>query len=373
MSVRTMRHKPWAFVIASLAGATLLTLISISVHAQAPQQSAQNSANASEKPYDWKASFAKVPTGKIPRTPDGKPDLQGLWSYLIPTPLELPGGLHKEEISSTEGEDAELDAQLAQIHSRAGSIPTPVTEKGGDNYRTLWRDGFWSKIPVINLHDSQVVDPPDGRVPPLTPAAMERSQVAAQLRSRPATGPEDRPITTRCVRGLWSGPPIVGQGRGSYLNNLQIIQDSTVVVVRQEVMHESQIIPLDGRPRPSQRIHLDKGSARGRWNGDTLVVESTNFKDWGTGIFSLHGTTEKMHLTERWKRIDEGHLLYGFTIDDPGTWTRPWSAEFIMWRLTGQEQLVEYACHEGNVGMAYALSGARTKEREQLRKSSDPR
>jgi len=383
----------------ALALAAFVEIIPASLHAQQPRSSANHSTNdhstigrpiadrlttdrsttdssegAAETPYDWKASFAKIPAGKVPRTPNGKPDLQGLWSYLIPTPLEQPGGPGEEEIVTTESEDAELDAQLAQIRLRSGSAAaTSPVENKTDNYRTLWREGYWSKMPVIALHASQVVDPADGRVPPLTPAAQERLRRAAATRSRPATGPEDRPITTRCVRGLWSGPPIIGQGAGSYLDNLQIVQNSKVVVVRQEVMHESQIIPLDGRPRPPENIHLDKGVARGHWEGDTLVVKSTNFKDWGIGVFSNHGTTEKMRLTERWKRLDENHLLYGFTIDDPGTWTKPWSVEFILWRMANQEQLLEYACHEGNVGMSFALSGARAKERQQAEGDSEPR
>ncbi len=359
---------------ASLAG-TIPTGLSVQKARSSAGRSTTDSSEAgAETPYNWKASFAKVPTEKVPRTPDGKPDLQGLWSYLIPTPLEQPGGPGKEEIVTTESEDAELDAQLAQIRLRSGSAAalSPVENKT-DNYRTLWREGYWSKIPVIALHASQVVDPADGRVPPLTPAAQARLREAAAKRSRPATGPEDRPLTTRCVRGLWSGPPIIGQGAGSYLDGLQIIQNSREVVVRQEVMHEAQIIPLDGGPRPPKTIHLDKGVARGHWESDTLVVESTNFKDWGIGVFSNHGTTEKMRLTARWTRLDENHLLYGFTINDPGTWTRPWSAEFILWRMKDQEQLQEYACHEGNVGMSFALSGARAKEKQQTEENGASR
>src|SRR5215831_18620675 len=124
--------------------------------------------------------------------------------------------------------------------------------------------------------------------------------------------------------------------------------------------------PSPRRARPPENVRLYKGAARGHWDGDTLVVDSTNFNNLAMGgTFNNYSNTEKAHLIERWKRLDENHLLYGFTIEDPGTWTRPWSIEVVMWRLTDQEQLVEYACHEGNVGLEFTLSGARAKEREQ--------
>jgi hypothetical protein len=119
------------------------------------------------------------------------------------------------------------------------------------------------------------------------------------------------------------------------------------------------MIYLDGRPRPPEGVHLETGVARGHWDGDTLVVEYTNFAD-----NALRDGTDRMKVTERWKRLDDLHLLYGFTMDDPGTWTKPWSVEFVMWRLTDQEQLVEYACHEGNVGVEFSLSAARLKEKQ---------
>jgi len=119
------------------------------------------------------------------------------------------------------------------------------------------------------------------------------------------------------------------------------------------------MIYLDGRPRPPESVHLETGVARGHWDGDTLVVEYTNFANQ-----ALRAGTDRMKVTERWKRLDDLHLLYGFTMDDPGTWVKPWSVEFVMWRLTDQEQLVEYACHEGNVGVEFSLSAARLKEKQ---------
>jgi hypothetical protein len=137
---------------------------------------------------------------------------------------------------------------------------------------------------------------------------------------------------------------------------LEIIQGTDSVIVRGESL-ESQLIYLDGRPRPPESVHLQMGAARGHWDGDTLIVEYTNFSnDEGEG---------KEHLTARYKRLDENHLLFGYTRDDPGTRVKPYSVEFVMWRLTDQEQLVEYACHEGNVGLEFTLSAARAKEREE--------
>ena len=359
-----MRRKNLAFVVASAVIASLWGLVSARAHAQTPPPANQSTPQAAEKPYDWKASFAKYATGKVPRTRDGKPDLQGIWSHSILTPLERPAAQHKTEISVAEAKEAEEIAQQAAIDLRVEATATPPGEKTTDAYNSFWRDGYWYKVPMTSLHTSQVVDPPNGRVPPLTPAAREREQETLARVNRPATGPEDRPISSRCVRPVRVGPPFIGTGPGSQESTFQIIQSRDVVVVRSEA-HESQMIYLDGRARPPENLRLYKGAARGHWEGDTLVVDSTNFKAWGLGGTFDYGNSEEVHLTERWKPLDDNHLLYGFTIEDPGTWTRPWSIEFVMWRLTDQEQLVEYACHEGNVGLEFTLSAARTKEGEQ--------
>jgi formylglycine-generating enzyme required for sulfatase activity len=360
-----MRRRKSAFVVASVAIASLWGIL-VRGHAQTSQSVAKTTSVAAEKPYDWKASFAKVPTGKVPRTRDGKPDLQGIWSFSVLTPLERPGGEKNTDISAAEAEEAENDAQQAAIDLRVEPTDTPPGEKTTDAYNSFWRDGYWYKVPMTTLHTSQVVDPPDGRIPPLIPAANERRLAAGIRLNRPATGPEDRPITSRCVSAVRAGPPILGNGPGSQETTMQIIQSPEMVVVRQEALHASQMVYLDGRPRPPESVHLNKGVSRGHWDGDTLVVESTNFTPWGVGNFSAYGNTDKLDIIERWKRLDDTHLLYGFTVDDPGTWTKPWSAEYVMWRLTNQEQLVEYACHEGNVGIQFSLSAARLKEKEAL-------
>src|SRR5262249_31675449 len=313
---------------------------------------------APDKPYDWKASFATYEVGNVLRTPDGKPDLQGIWSRSILTPLERPGNeSDKAEYDASIRAELEDAAQQRQFDLRTEPTNTPPGEKTTDAYNTFWRDGFWYKVPMTSLHTSQVVDPPDGRLPPLTPAARRQRERADELLNRAATGPEDRPPSSRCTRPIGVGPAFTGSGPGGQESTLEIIQSPQAVVVRVEALR-SQVIYLDGRPRPPASVHLETGAARGHWDGDTLVAEYTNFAADADG-------TSRKRLTERWKRLDDAHLLYGFTMDDPGTRTKPYSIEFVMWRLTDQEQLVEYACHEGNVGLEFTLSGARAKEREE--------
>ena len=318
----------------------------------------QDETGAPDKPYDWNASFAAYKVGKVPRTADGKPDLQGIWSRSVLTPLERRGSeSDKTEYDPSVRDELEDAAQQRQFDLRTEPTETPPGEKTTDAYNTFWRDGYWYKVPMTSLRTSQVVDPPNGRLPPLTPAAREQRKRADDLLNRPATGPEDRPLSSRCVRPIGVGPAFTGSGPGGQETTLEIIQSPQAVVVRVEALR-SQLIYLDGRPRPPADVHLETGAARGHWEDDTLVAEYTNF------AADANGTASK-RLTERWKRLDDTHLLYGFTLDDPGTRTKPYSVEFVMWRLTDQEQLVEYACHEGNVNLEFTLSGARAKEREE--------
>jgi hypothetical protein len=336
---------------------------------------AKSEAGALDAPYDWKASFAKYKVGKVPRTPDGKPDLQGIWSRSILTPLERPGNeSDKAEYDPSVRAEFEDAAQQRQFDLRSEPTVTPPGEKTTDAYNTFWRDGFWYKVPMTSLHTSQIVDPPDGRLPPPTPAAREQRARADDLLNRPPAGPEDRPLASRCLRPIGVGPAFTGSGPGGQETTLQIIQNPQAVIVRVEALRSQQIY-LDGRPRPPASVHLETGAARGHWDGDTLVVEYTNFAaDAMVSGVTTYSTPEAMaasdgtvrkRLTERWKRLDDTHLLYGFTLDDPETRTKPYSVEFVMWRLTDQEQLVEYACHEGNVNLEFTLSGARAKEREE--------
>jgi hypothetical protein len=342
--------------------------------APAAEAASESGTGAPDKPYDWKASFAAYKVGKVARTADGKPDLQGIWSRSILTPLERPGNqADKTEYDPSVRAELEDAAQQRQFDLRTESTVTPPGEKTTDAYNTLWRDGFWFKVPMTSLHTSQVVDPPNGRLPPLTPAAREKRKRDDDLLDRPATGPEDRPLSSRCLRPDGIGPAWTGSGPGGQEPTLEIIQSPQAVVVRVEALR-SQVIYLDARPRPPAGVHLEQGVARGHWEGDTLVVEYSNFapvamvvgaRNYATPAIVMSDGTVRKRLTERWKRLDDTHLLYGFTLDDPGTRTKPYSVEFVMWRLTDQQQLVEYACHEGNVNLEFTLSGARAKEREE--------
>src|ERR1700746_3697214 len=324
----------------------------------APLGEASSETGSPEKPYDWKASFAQYKVGKVPRTADGKPDLQGIWSRSILTPVERPGNeSDKTEYDESDRAEFEDAAQQKQFDLRTEPTITPPGEKTTDPYNTLWRDGFWYKVPMTSLRTSQVVDPPNGRLPPLTPAARAQRDHADYLLNRPATGPEDRPLSSRCVRPIGVGPAFMGSGPGGQESTLEIIQSPGVVVVRVEALR-SQLIYLDGRPRPPASVHLETGAARGHWDDDTLVVEYTN-------LSADADATARKRLTERWKRLDDTRLLYGFTMDDPGTRTKPYSVEFVMWRLTDQEQILEYAGPERNVNLEFTLSGARATEREE--------
>jgi hypothetical protein len=270
--------------------------------------------------------------------------------------VERPRNQDKKEIDAATAAKLENEAQQKQIDLRTEPTDTPPGEKTTDAYNTYWRDGFWFKVPMSSLRTSQVVDPPNGRLPPLTLAARVRQNRAAELDNRRATSYEDRPMSSRCIqRPGTPGPAFNGSGPGGQESTLEIIQGTDTVLVRGESL-VSQVIYMDARPRPPADVHLQLGSARGHWEGDTLIVEYTNFSGPDGG---------KRHLTARYKLLDANHLLFGYTSDDPGTRTKPFSVEFVLWKLTDQEQLVEYACHEGNVGLEFTLSAARAKDREE--------
>jgi hypothetical protein len=317
---------------------------------------AESDAGPPAKPYDWKASFKEYKVGKVPRLADGHPDMQGIWSRTTLVPMERPRNQDKKEIDAATAAKLENEAQQKQFDLRTEPTDTPPGEKTTDAYNTFWRDGYWFKVPMSSLRTSQVVDPPNGRLPPFTLAARVRQNRAAELDNRRATSYEDRPMSSRCIqRPGTPGPAFNGSGPGGQESTLEIIQGTDTVLVRGESL-VSQVIYMDARPRPPADVHLQLGSARGHWEGDTLIVEYTNFSGADGG---------RRHLLARYKLLDANHLLFGYTSDDPGGRTKPFSVEFVMWKLTDQEQLVEYACHEGNVGLEFTLSAARSKDREE--------
>jgi hypothetical protein len=291
-----------------------------------------------------------------PRTPDGKPDLQGVWTNVTITPLERPADL-KDKAVFTPAEAAQYERDVVQRNNadrRDGSAEADV----GRAYNNFWYDRGTKVIPA--LRTSLVIDPPDGRIPALTPAAQQR--VAAQAEARrqhPADGPEDRALTERCILWPTAGPPMLP---GPYNNNYQIVQGPGYVAIEVEMIHDVRIISTDGRPHLPSDVRQWMGDSRGHWEGNTLVVDTTNF----SGKTTFRGSDESLHLVERFTRAGPDMILYEFTVDDPASFTKPWTAQVPMLKMEGP--LVEYACHEGNYAMTGMLGGARADEKAKAAK-----
>ena len=291
----------------------------------------------------------------MPRTAWGAPDLQGIWDFRTITPMERPEELGDQEFLTAEEaanlEQATLDRneQLLQAEARR-------TEAGGNvgAYNNFWMDR--GTRTVSNRRTSLIVDPPNGRVPPVTADGQARKDAVAVRRGRPAFGPEDRSIGERCLLGFNAGPPMEPR---AYNNHAQLFQTPDHVVILNEMVNDSRIIPLDGRDHLAEDVTQWRGDSRARWEGDTLVVETRNFHT-DTAFSERQGSSPDMLLTERFTRIDDETLLYAATMDDPSTWTQPWTFEVTMFRT--DEPVYEYACHEGNIGMDGILAGARADD-----------
>jgi hypothetical protein len=283
------------------------------------------------------------------RTPDGHPDLQGIWDYRSATPLERPARFAGREFMTPE-EVREYE-RLAAEREDGRTPDDPTTAQSV--HPSWWLD--YGKTVVKTARTSLIVDPPDGKIPALSAEGQRR--VAARRAAAKARGPADshesRGLFERCItrgvpEGLLPGP---------YNNNLQVIQTPDHVVLFTEMIHDARIVPMDGRPHAAPHIRELLGDSRGRWEGDTLVVDTTNFTD----LTSFRGAGANLHLVERFTLLDANTLEYRFTVDDPSTWTRPWTVAYPMVRTEGQ--IYEYACHEGNYGLRNILSGARWEER----------
>jgi hypothetical protein len=289
----------------------------------------------------------------IPRTPDGKPDLQGVWNYATVTPLERPKELANKEFLTPEEAEAFAKQTVESRDVDANRSRQTATADVGSAYNNFWYDRGSNTIGTRRT--SLVIDPPDGRVPALTAEAQARAAARAAARKGrgPADGPEDRGLSERCVM-FGAGPPVLP---GPYNNNLQIFQTSTHVVILNEMIHDARIIPLDGRPAAPDAVRPWQGVSRGRWEGDTLVVETTNFST----KTNFRNTSDRLRLVERFRRADADTLMYEFTVNDPSSYTKPWTASLPMAR--SDEPIFEYACHEGNEGMFGILKGARADEK----------
>jgi hypothetical protein len=281
------------------------------------------------------------------RTPDGKPDLQGTWSFATLTPMERPIEFGTKAVLTPEEarQYAEKSRQQRNMDTRAGG--------GAIDVERAYNDFWWDFCTTAALRTSLIIDPPDGRRPAYTPEAQKRMTAQFAGLRRPAEGPEDRMLAERCIIGFNAGPPF---SPSAYNNNVQLVQTKDHVMLLNEMVHDARIIPLDGRPHGKTTRWM--GESRGRWEGDTLVVETINFK----GPTSFAGSSEKMKLTEKFRLDGANTLLYTFTVEDPTTWVRPWTAEIPMARSA--EPIYEYACHEGNIGMEGILKGARMDEQQ---------
>src|SRR5262245_2693285 len=305
----------------------------------------------------------RAAASRTPRTPDGRPDLQGVWDFRTLTPLERPRELGDKAVLTAEEAAAFEQTQVARQNKDTRS------SQARQDVETAYNDFWWdygSKV-IGTRRTSLIVDPPDGRMPAMTPEAQKR---ATGPRHPPITervvlgaivdGPEHLGLSERCILGFSSGPPILSN---AYNNNLQVVQTRDYVVVHTEMIHEARVVPLDGRPHVPSSMRLWLGDSRGRWEKDTLVVETTNFTDkssFSGSIIARGGSTAAMNLVERFTRVDRDTLLYEFTITDPATWVRPWTVQLPMTRSA--EPIFEYACHEGNYSMPNMLKGARAAE-----------
>ena len=303
------------------------------------------------------ASQPKTPskTWTQPRTADGQPDIQGIWTNSTLTPLERPRALAGKEFF-TEQEAAEYEKkELEDLSTDRRDGPPEVDVNR--SYNELWRERG-----KVLLRTSLIVDPPDGRIPALTPEAQKREAARAEDRRKrgpdPADSWEDRNLAERCItRGAPKLP-------GGYNNNFQIWQSPGYVAILQEMIHETRIIPLDGRPHVDKSIRLWMGDSRGHWEGNTLVVDTTNYNDKiiSNSFNCCRAAGENLHVVERFTRTDAGHMDYRYTVDDPTTYTRAWTASVPMTKTEGP--LFEYACHEGNYSIVDILAGARAQEKK---------
>jgi hypothetical protein len=292
------------------------------------------------------------------RTPWGQPDLQGIWDFRSITPLQRPEELANKEFL-TELEAAKLEREAVERNRSLDERPAERTKVGGDvgAYNNFWMDR--GTTTVGTKRTSLIIDPPNGRIPPLTPTAEKRAAARnSYRREHPADSWEDRSLADRCL--FTTGLPILPS---AYNNNVQLFQTPDHVVILAEMTHTVRIFPLNQRHHRSIRQWV--GNSRAHWEGDTLVVETTNFHDQA----GIRGSTPNARLIERFTRVSPATLQYEFTLEDPETWTRPWTAQVQMTK--SNEPLYEYACHEGNYAMVGILAGARAEEKAAEAKKRD--
>jgi hypothetical protein len=335
----------------------LMLLAAATVPFSPPSAAAQSAASSTKTTATATPSTAWV----VPRTPDGQPDLQGVWISISATPLERPAAL-QDRSSLTDEEVIELKKRADRIFKTGNS---DFAAGDGVFLAALENREVFKSVTATHSsddmvdrefdhHTSLIVDPADGHIPALTSEGRQRQSATARAGQHPA-GPEDLNNALRCIS--WSVPRLGGRYGAGDLAYYQIFQSPGYVVLYLEVGHEARIIPLDGRPHLPSTVRQWSGDSRGRWEGTTLVVETTNFSTRS----NFMGSADKLHLVERFTRIADDKIQYEMTLDDPTTWTRPWSAEMPL--KQSPVRIYEYACHEGNSTMVSGmLLGARADE-----------
>ena len=314
------------------------------------------------------ASAQTAGQSALPRTPWGDPDLQGIWDYWTFTPLERPKELANKPVL-TDAEHAQLVKRLSGQAADVDARGPGAGETGGYS-QEAWTDRARG---TALKQTSLVISPEDGRIPPMTPGAQKKAEAHKAAGGHPVRmrtdgigndNPEDRGLAERCLLGFSTGPPFQP---GGYNNNVQIVQTPGYVMLHLEMNHDARIIPMDRRPHLPSHMETWLGDSRGRWEGNTLVIESRNFTP-KVASFSARigasgyefGSAENLHLVERFTRLEAKTLQYEFTVNDPSTFTKPFTARFPM--AITDERIYEYACHEGNYGLQNILRGGRAKD-----------
>lgn len=310
------------------------------------------------------AQTQKAKNWTVPRTADGHPDLQGVWTNVTLTRMERPAEFAGKATLTDAEAAAYAKKDVDEVNKQDGASDGPLIAAAGSSgtggYNVLFIDRGSQLASVDGVkRTSLVVDPPDGKVPPLTPEAKKRT--AGMMRSFfKFDSVKDRPLSERCLVGFGStsGPPMLPV---LYNNNYQIVQTRDNVMILVEMVHDARIIRINGTHAPAN-VRQWFGDSIGHWEGDTLVVDTTNFN----GVTGFRGSAENLHVVERFTRVDANTILYRATIDDPTTFTKPWTMEFPFVATAGP--IYEYACHEGNYAMQDILAGARAEEQKQDQK-----
>jgi hypothetical protein len=308
-----------------------------------------------QSPFDSAQGKSKPAAAKFnpPRTADGKPDMQGLWTNATYTPFERPAEFKDQEVFTKE--------QAIEYAKRAQErfLSQPDDDAHYDNSIWLVEKGLKG---VSSLRTS-IVTEPDGKIPPVNAEGRTRAEERAAARKKVdiMASAQNRGLSERCIYWGHEGPPLLPTG---YNSNLQIWQSPAEFVVIPEMMPVARVVPLDGRAHVASSIRSIRGDSRGHWDGDTMVIETTNFTD----RTAFRGSSEYLKVTERFTLVDADTIRYLFTIEDPHTWDRPWKGEYPMTRT--KDAIYEYACHEGNYGMPNILKAQRAVEAQERAKGS---